>query len=224
MVFKIPRPVWTQAIVDKAGLATKAFSRRIEEILIKLETQEQGQDTSIAAIQALQQQMQQAITDIQIAQATANANATGSSGADTDSNITVSSAVTWATGPQVSLTGVVANDLTIPGSGPQPDEDVSLFISNVSQYVMTGEYRVVEVIGGVDGAVFGPWNFTVSYPEAPAVTGSYPGTVLNTDSPAVAAFSAALATTGAVEYRLDFRRISGPTVSNLRAYLFARRS
>jgi len=224
MVFRIPRPVWTQAIVDKAGLATKAFSRRIEEAFSKIETQEEAQDTSIAATQALQQQMQQAIQDIQIAQATANANSSGTSGSDTDTNITVSSTVTWAAGPQVSLTGVVANNLTITGTGPQQDADVTLFISNVTQYVMTGEYRIVEVIGGVDGATFGPWNFTVSYPEAPAITGTYPGTVLNTDSAAVAAFSTPLATAGTVEYRLDFRRISGPTVSNLRAYLFARRA
>lgn len=231
MAFKIPRPEWSQAIVDKAGKATRVFSRRIDEAFTKIEQQETTQDSTLEVIQTLQAQqaqqlalIQQAIQDIQIAQQTANNNSSGVSGSSTDPNITVSSSVTWTPGPTVSLSGVVANDLTIPGSGPQQDSDVTLFISNVTQYVMTGEYRVVEIVGGVDGATFGPWNFQVSYPEPPATTGTYPGAVLNTDSDAVAAFSQALATTGAVEYRLDFRRISGPSVQNLRGYLFARRA
>lgn len=232
MAFKVPRPDWTQIIVDKTGKATKAYSRRIDEAFTVIERQVQSQAETLSAISALQASQEQQIAllnqafqDIQIAQQTANANASGVSGADTDNNISVSSLVTWTPGPQVSLTGVVANNLSIPGSGPQQDSDVSLFITNTSQYVMQGEYRLVEVIGGVDGATFGPWNFEVSYPEPPPATGTLTGVaVLNTDSTAVAAFSQARATTGAIEYRLDFRKISGPSVSNLRAYLFARRA
>lgn len=230
--FRLPRLRTDVRLIDEQGRATIDLQRWWQEVVEKIEAQELNQDQLIADIQTLQAQqaltlamVQQAITDIQIAQATANANGgAGASGADTDSNITVSSTVTWAPGPSVSLTGVVANNLTIPGSGPQQDSDVTLFISNVTQIEMLGEYRLVEVIGGVDGATFGPWNFSVNYPEPPPSTGTYPGAVINTDSATVAAFSTALATTGAIEYRLDFRRISGPTVQNLRGYLFVRRS
>lgn len=223
MVLKLEK-IGQVTLIDSKGKPSSFFRTLWQRTVEAIQTSVNDLTSVVANIQALQAQMAQAIQDIQIAQATANQNATGTSGSDTDPNITVSSTVTWTPGPLVNLTGVVANNLTIPGSGPQQDSDVTVFISDVTQIVMSGEYRVVEVIGGIDGATFGPWNFTVSYPEPPATTGTYPGTVLNTDSAAVAAFSSALATTGAVSYRLDFRRISGPTVSNLRGYLFARRA
>jgi hypothetical protein len=224
MAFKLDRLSAYFPIVKADRAAASPFIALWEKMCGKIERQETSQDGLLAAQAQQLALINQAITDIQIAQATANANAAGTTGADTVPGMTVSSLVTWVPGPSVPLTGVAANNLTIPGSGPQQDADVGILITNVTQYVMQGEYRLVEVIGGVDGATFGPWNFSVSYPEAPPSSGTYPGAVLNTDSATVAAFVQALATTGAVEYRLDFRKVSGPTVSNLRAYLFARRS
>ena len=229
---RLPRLDSMTRYIDDQGRTTLDLQRFWQEVVEALEGQEAAQDqilADLATVQANQAAqlalLQQTVIDVQIAQATANAAGGGGvSGSDTDTNITVSSTVTWTPGPQVSLAGVVANNITIVGSGPQQDSDVTMFISNVTQYVMTGEYRLVEVIGGVDGATFGPWNFEVSYPEAPPTTGTYPGSVINTDSPSVASFSSARSSTGTVEYRLDFRRISGPTVQNLRGYLFARRS
>lgn len=239
MVFKIPRPVWTQAIVDKAGLATKAFSRRIEEAFAKLETQETSQDETLALIQQVQAQQAAQLalilanqTATQTAQTTANeaqATADGAgggtavSGSDTDTGNTVSSTVSWVAGPLVSLTGVVAGNLTVPGSAPT-SSGTTVAITNINIVSHTGEFRIVEVIGGVDGTAYGPFAYYASTLLDPTTPGSYPAEVYTPDSAAVAAINDPRVSTGAVSYRMDFRRVNGPTVNNLAGYLFARRS
>lgn len=160
------------------------------------------------------------------AQTTADAagGGTARSGSSTNPAVNVSSTVSWTAGPVVSLTGVSAGNLTITGTGPQQDDDVAVTVTNVFQTTFIGQYRVVEVIGGVDGATFGPFSFSVGTVTDPDSPGSYPAVVNNSDASAVAAFSTPLATTGAIDYRIDFIKTSGPSVTSLLAYLYVRRS
>lgn len=149
---------------------------------------------------------------------------TARSGSSTNPAVNVSSTVSWTHGPLVSLTGVSAGNLTITGTGPQQDSDVAVTVTNIFQVLFVGQYRIVEVIGGIDGATFGPFDFsagTITDPESP---GSYPAAVNNSSASAVAAFSTPLATTGVIDYRIDFIKTSGPSVTSLLAYLYVRRS
>lgn len=201
----------------------------------------QGQVTDLAAIQRTQaaQQAQilaqnaqilaqqtainQALGLSQIAQSTANdaqtaADAAGGGTARSASatNPSVNLFGTgWIGGPIVNLTGVSAGNLTITGTGPQQDDDV--FMSSGTS--ISGKYRVVEVIGGIDGTSW-EFNFSASAPNYPDTL----ATVVNTDASAVASFSQALATTGAVSYRIDAQRVIGGTLDALTLYIFVRRS
>lgn len=219
MVFKIPRPIWTQAIVDKAGLATKAFSRRIEEALGKLETQETSQDATLVLVQQVQAQQAEQLALILSAQATASAAAqtantalnqadAGPSGTATSGSASDSqpiSGASWVTGPVVNLTGVVAGTLTITGTGPTggiSDDDRAF----------SGQYRVVELAGGT--TVFTGDMGISQYGVA------------DNSASSVAAFTLSESTTGAVSYRMDVRRSGGPsgTSGTVDFYFYARRS
>jgi hypothetical protein len=138
--------------------------------------------------------------------------ATGTvSGSATNPAIDLFSDSVWVEGPQVDLTSVVAGNLTITGSGPLQDSDVALFFSGFA----VGEYRIVEDIGGTDTVLF-----TGSF----AVTTGTPAVVINADTEDVANFTSARTSTGAVSYRIDARIISGPAVTSLSLYVFARRA
>lgn len=219
MVFKIPRPVWTQAIVDKAGLATKAFSRRIEEAFGKIETQETSQDAALvliqqvqadqaaqlALLQATQQQANAAQQTANDAQATADAAGGGTARSGSASFTDTISGAAWVIGPTINLTGVVAGNLTITGTAPTSG-------ALISGNFVAGEYRVVEMAGGTT-------LFTGS------MTINDTGVTDNSVA-AVAAFTVAEITTGAVSYRIDIRR-SGGTVggeADVSMYFYARRS
>lgn len=116
---------------------------------------------------------------------------------------------TWVLGPQVDLAGVAAGDLTITGSGPLQDSDVS-----VTGGSFAGQFRVVEVVSGVD-EVLNTWSFTVSSA----------GVVSTLHSGSVADYVSARTSTGAVSYRIDARRASGTgQVSSLSLYMHARRA
>lgn len=160
------------------------------------------------------------------AQTTADAagGGTARSGSSTNPAVNVSSTVSWVAGPVVSLTGVSVGNLTITGTGPQQDDDVAVSVTNILQVTFTGQYRVVEVIGGIDGATFGPFNFSAGAIIDPPSPGSYAAAVNNSDASAVAAFTTPLATTGAIDYRIDFIKSAGPSVTSLLAYLYVRRS
>lgn len=202
--------------------------------IVRTQAQQQAQiaaqNTTILAQQALILTAlgigQSAAAAANDAQTTADAagGGTARSGSSTNPAVNVSSTVGWTPGPVVSLAGVSAGNLTITGTGPQQDDDVAVTITNIFQTNFTGQYRVVEVIGGVDGATFGPFNFSVGAISDPPSPGSYSAAVNNSDASTVAAFSTALATTGAIDYRIDFIKVSGPSVTSLLAYLYVRRS
>jgi len=219
MAFKIPRPVWTQAIVDKAGLATKAFSRRIEEMLKYIETQVSSIVDLLAIIQAVQATQAEQLALILSTQATANAaqqaanqaltqadtgpSATARSDSAVDSETI--SGVAWVLGPTIALPTVSVGDLTITGSGPTGA------VLNAGALVQ-GEYRIVELAGG--STIFtGSMSINASG-------------VTNNDAAAVAAFTLPETTTGTVSYRMDVRRAGGTVGgdADVDFYFYVRRS
>lgn len=151
------------------------------------------------------------------AQATADAaGGTATSGEATDPSINLTTA-DWVLGPQVDLTGLAAGTLTIIGTGPLQDSDVGT--SNIPSTVAC-EFRVVEIVGGVDEVLF-TGEFTVqSYTDK---FGQDTTIVTNRSSTAVAAFSSARTSTGAVSYRIDARRLTNINVFDLQLYIVARR-
>lgn len=174
-----------------------------------------------AVILEQQAAINQALGLSQIAQASANtaqstADAAGGgtarSGQATDPAV-ILSGTGWVTGPIVNLTGVSAGDLTITGSGPQQDADVN--ISGSKNFA--GKFRIMEVIGGIDGTSW-EFNFSAIAPDFDLAT------INNTDAAAVASFSVARSSTGAVSYRIDGQRTSGGTLDELTLYIFVRRS
>lgn len=156
---------------------------------------------------------------VQVAQATGNAAQDTAdlalglgtvSGSATDPSIDLTTDGVWVEGPQVDLTSVLAGDLTITGSGPVQDDDVSM------TGLTEGEYRIVEDIGGVDTVLY-TGLFTV------VEKGSMP-VVKNVNTTDVAAFVSARSSTGAVTYRIDARKTSGSPVTSLALYVYARRA
>lgn len=178
------------------------------------------QDATITDLASIVSQIQATAAVAQAAQQAANnaqAAADGSgavSGSNTNPAVNLFADGIWIEGPQVDFTGVIAGTLTISGTGPQQDADVS--ITGPSNFA--GEYRVVEIDGVTETVVFAPSPFVVSnFGEGGCVVG-------NESASAVQAFSAARTSTGAISYRLDARKVSGDEVNSLLLYLFARRT
>lgn len=223
--FKLPRLKANLAIVDGKGRPLDYFLRLFNiEFAQRIEQNETSQDEAIEAIQALIEQVQintiatqaaqQAAND---AQATADAGTPGTkSGAATDPSVIVSPSV-WSQGPQVDLTGVVAGNLTIQGSGPQQDEDVILTGGKGSGQF---SFRIVEIISGVETVVFsGPFTATnTDYSVGPA-------TIANTSSGSVSSFSSFRTSTGSVSYRIDATSTtSRRSLNELLLYIYVRRA
>lgn len=218
-IFRLPRIQAMTPIVDAAGKAKEYFLRFLDEAFTRIETNENAQNQIIADLQAAFAAIQAIAVVAQAAQQTANealavADAAGggtvTSGSMTGSALPVD--MTWAQGPQVDLTGVVAGTLTIPGSGPLQDDSLS------SDVTISGQYRVVEIVGITETEVFNGGTYRV-------YAGS-PQTVLNETASIVTAFSAAATSTGAVSYRIDFNRTDGGAASpvTVAAYLYVRRA
>lgn len=233
--FKLPRLNQGIPIIDPKGNPLPyfirfwdEFCRQIESTVIDLQTVVADLEVVTADLAASIVQIQDVLEIAQAAQQTANdaqtaadnaAGGTARSGAATDPAIDVTAAYpTWVSGPQVDLTGVSAGNLTIPGSGPQQDSDVEL--DGAASVVRNFEWRVVEVVLGVDEVVF-EGTFT-----AFRAGGGVTTTIANGSSSAASSFSLARTSTGAVSYRIDARRAPGTNddLTSLLLYVFARRS
>lgn len=215
---KLPRLLANLAIVNGQGQPTNAFLRLFNDAFSLIETNANQTAQNVldlqaafAAIQAVSQVAQAAQQAANVAQETADQAGGGTAVSGSSSAIINPLGAAWVNGPQVDLTGVAAGNLTIDGTGPQQDDSMS---STDNYY---GQYRVVEIIGMVETVLF---------------TGDYqvylgnPATVLNQSAAAVAAFSSARISTGAVSYRLDANRTDGGIIVSLDLllYLFVRRS
>lgn len=242
MALKLPTFQWRNAVVDRMGMATVAFQRFLSEYSGAIERQEADQAAVllqlqevqasqaqtladlaavVADLQSLSESTQQAQTAANEAQSSADAAAGGTavSGSATDPAVTLTG-TGWIIGPQVDLAGVVAGDLQITGSGPIQDDDVTM---TGGQGIVTCEFRIVEVVGGIDDVLF-TGSFTVRN-FVDQVTFDISTIVSNTSASSVSAFLDARTSTGAVSYRIDARMTtSGRTVDSLLLYVYARRA
>jgi len=231
-LFKLPRIQANTAIVNNVGKALIYFTRFWDEFATAIEGQINTINQTVADIAAIVAQLQliveqlQVITGLaQVAQQTANdaqetADAAGGgtarSGSATNPSVNLFDPPTWTAGPTVSLTGVSAGNLTASGTGPIQDADVTITVINPGDTIAEIEFRLVEVVGGVD-TYLQTWTATVSGTMTPA-------TVSNSSAAAVAAYTAARVTTGAVDYRVDARKTTGADVNDLSLYLYVRRA
>jgi hypothetical protein len=213
MAFKLDRLSAFFAMVKADRTATSAFIALWEKMCGKIETQEAQQDAALvsqaAIIATLQAQFDMinanaaAANDAQETADTAGGGTARSGSASAD--VLSVTGTGWNNGPTVNLTGVSAGNLTISGSGPTGG---TLTTGNV----LSGEYRIVELAGST--TVF-TGNFSLG------LVG-----MTNNSASAVAAFSLAEVTTGAVSYRMDVRRTGGTSggEADISLYLFTRRS
>lgn len=228
--FTLPRVRANSPITDKEGKAVNAFVMFWEKLCRQIEGQENSQNSLIATIQTIQAQQaaiqaQQAAQLVLINQAlelaglaleTADGGGPNKSGSATA--IFALTGTGSVTGPLVTLAGVSAGVLTVPGTGPS--QVIGTTSMTGGNYV-EAEYDIVEVVSGVDTVVFtGTFNVT-------DVTGDEPNQifqVVHTSAPDIAAFTSARASTGTLAYRVDVRRLTGATMLGMRFYLFARRA
>lgn len=238
--FKLPRLQIRLPIVSTGGNPTTEFHRllnlafekiegqvneiiNVQQDIIDLQTVQTAQIAQIqnllgiaAATNQAAQSAQQAANDAQATADEALGGGTVSGFADNPS-MTVLGGFGWVNGPLVSLTGVVAGDLTISGTGPIQDGDVEIVSGGVGYKTFYGQFRVVEIVGMTETTVF-TGNMS-AYQGGMTI----PATVSNDSSAAVSAFTSARSSTGAVDYRVDFQSTSGD-IDELRGYLFVRRA
>lgn len=206
-----------QQIADtKTGKPTSQFKRFMDQSRETQEATDALQNEMIAALQANTQAAQAAQQTANQALEVADAAAGGGVVQSGSATQTVdASGEVWIEGPLVALTGVSAGDLTISGSGPQQTSNVAM-IGNPR--TATTSFRIMEIVSGVETMVF-LGSFSAAAPGALDTA-----TITNLSNGAVAAFSSARSSTGAVDYRLDVQAIGSPEIVNLSLYLFVRRA
>lgn len=221
-ILKLPRLKANLAIVDGKGRPTDFFLRLFNiDFAGRLERTINDQSEIVDQLVVIVNQLQAVALAAQNAQAAANEAQTSADGAaggtarsgSTSDNFAVTGTA-WVLGSTVvSLPTVVAGNLTIFGSGPIQTSTVYLTGGNS----LIGQWRVVEIDGGVETTVF-----TGSF-RAISQGGMTPN-ILNESSDAVAAFSDPRTSTGTIGYRLDVARISGASlIGDLGTYLYVRR-
>lgn len=221
--FTLPRIRANSPITDKEGKAVNAFILFWEKLCRQIEGQENSQNSLIATLQSIQaQQAAQLVLINQALELAGLALETADGGSATKSGSATAIFPLTGTGsfaaPLVTLAGVSAGDLTVPGTGPS--QVIGATTMTGGNYV-EAEYDIVEVVSGVDTVVFtGTFNVT-------DVTGDEPAQVfqvVHTSAPDIADFISARASTGTMAYRVDVRRLTGATMLGMRFYLFARRA
>lgn len=211
---KLPRIQRGIPIVDSAGRALDYFLRLLGDAFTMIERAEASQDATIARLDELTATQQQQLILINEALELAGI-AIGLTGGNSGTTVVERDMTpsAWVLGPQVNLTGVVAGDLTIPGSGLFSKPGTTSFFGDTN-----GEIRVVEIVGGVDAVVGGPWTYVITRTDPnPA------GTVYVANASEIPTFTSARSTTGAVSYRIDTRMLEGD-VNNIDVKLYARRT
>lgn len=221
-MFRLPRLKANLALVNSKGNPLDYFLRFWNiEVAPRIEKQEADQDMILQQLQDVQEQQAQLlaaqeqqlilINEALMLAGIAIAQSGGNSGtATTEIDMTPSA---WVLGPVVNLTGVVAGNVTVPGSGLYAKTGTTAFFGDTN-----GEVRIVEIVGGVDTVIGGPWPFTIS-----RVDPNPTGTVYVGNAAQLNTFTQARTTTGAVSYRIDTRMLDGD-VNNIDLKLYARRS
>lgn len=219
---KLPRLKANLAIVNGQGKPLDYFLRFWNiDVAPRIEQQEASQDQTIAdladivaQLQAVAAAAQQAQTTANNAQQSADEGGTAKSGS-ASSTVSIPSSTAWVTGPIVNLTGVIAGNLTISGTGPQQNIDVMMSGGSSLQIF---NFRVVEVISGIDEVLFTGQCSVQNFGSPPTTT------VTNLSTEDVQAFSSARTSTGDVSYRIDFQGNGSRSITNLLLYIFARRA
>lgn len=201
-------------VTNPDGTPTTTFHRFFNvEFAGAIEKNDAAQQQVIDQLAIQVEQIQAALQAAQAAQAAVGGLIPGNSGSASNPAVNLSGGA-WALGPTVSLSGVVAGTLTITGTGPAQDEDVS----QTPDGNINGEFRVVEVVGGIDDVVF------TGLFGANSLSGST-STIVNRSISEVSSFSMARASTGAVDYRIDARTVSpSHSINSLELYLYVNRS
>lgn len=211
---KLPRLQRGIPIVDSAGRALDYLLRLLNDAFTMLERSEASQNETLLRLEQLtaaQEQQLILINEALMLAGIAISQSGGNSGTATAEIDMTPSA--WVLGPVVNLTGVVAGNVTVPGSGLYSKSTTTAFFGDTN-----GEVRIVEVVGGVDTIIGGPWAFTIS-----RVDPNPSGTVYVGNAAQINTFTQARTTTGAVSYRIDTRMLDGD-VNNIDLKLYARRS
>lgn len=200
-MFKLPRLKANLALVNSKGNPLDYFLRFWNiEVAPRIEQQEADQDMILQQLQDVQEQQAQIlaaqeqqlilINEALMLAGIAIAQSGGNSGtATTEINMTPPA---WVLGPVVNLTGVVAGNVTVPGSGLYSKAGTTAFFGDTN-----GEVRIVEIVSGVDTVIGGPWPFTIS-----RVDPNPAGTVYVGNAAQLNTFTDARTTTGAVSYRI----------------------
>lgn len=222
-MFRLPRLKSNLAIVNKEGKPADYFLRFWNiEVAPTIESQERSQNELLAAIQQLQVQQQaqldlinQALELAGLALETADGGGPNKSGSG--ANLFTNNTGTFASVVTIPLTSVSAGNLALTGTGPS---------AVVGTTTMTGgnqtffEYQIVEVSGGDTVLFTGAFDVTDVTTDEPNQIFS----INHTSASAIAAFFAARTSTGSISYRIDVRKLSGANMTNMRLYLFVRRS
>lgn len=212
-------------LVDpRTGHPSTYFIDTYNNLTRRLTATIQALETSIVQLQALNSEnaslQQQMITQSQsTAQAQAEADVASGSGAqsgDASGDVFAPFGGAWAHGPVVNLTGVAAGTLSAALSGPS--RNALTYVSNRGSY--TGNYRIVEVIGGIDTVIFTGTFAIDRYSEDTSPPTDLMSIYNTTDT---STFTVARSTTGVMSYRID---ASSPDVdvSDLSLYIYVRRS
>lgn len=220
-MFKLPRLKANLALVNSKGNPLDYFLRFWNiEVAPRIERQEADQDMILQQLQDVQaqqaeillaQEQQLILINEALTLAGIAIGLTGGNSGTATTEIDMSPSA-WVSGPVVSLTGVVAGNLTIPGSGLYSKSTTTAEFGTTQ-----GEIRLVEVVSGVDTVIGGPWSFFVSRGSPNPIGTAY---IANPDE--INAFSMARTTTGSLSYRMDARMLDG-TVMNADLKLYARR-
>lgn len=212
--FKLPRLKANLPIVDGKGNPRDYFLRFWNiEVAPTIEQQETNQNDLLAQIQAVQAVQAQQLELINEALELAGIAAGGSSA----SGIYDVNDSGWTLGPVVNLTGVVAGDLTIQGTGLQ---SVAGTTTQNKQGTYGGDVRLVEIVGGVDEVLStSAWRFESTRNEANPASTPY---IQN--SGFIVGFSESRTSTGDVSYRFDARADSSFALNDVKIYLYVRRS
>lgn len=214
-IFKLPKLQARSPIVDKEDRPTNYFLRFLNvDYSGAIETAVNAQANQIALNEQILATQQQQLMLINEALELAGI-AIGLSGGNSGSTTTELDLIfpTWVLGPVVNLTGVVAGNLTIPGSGL-----ISKSATRSAFGDFNGELRLVEIVGGVDTIIGGPWAFVASRSDPDPA-----GTVYISNPGEVSSFTSARSTTGAVSYRIDARMLTSD-LNNIDVKLYARRT
>lgn len=196
--FKLPRLKANLAIVSSNGKPTDFFLRLFNiDFAQRIEQQETSQEETLLAIQAIQEQQTAQLGLIYEALELAGI-AIGQDPNTKKSSSTVTITDAWTFGSEVEFIATTPSNVSVVSSGVY----AQMGLSSANFVSGTGQLRIVEIDGGVDTVIGGPWSFSVSlFPVPPGD----PQAIIISNPSEVNSFTYASATSGDIKYRVDAR-------------------